>query len=72
MNWPNVIFGIWALNALLVVVWMICAKYGMRKRGISWSGGYDAIASCLMLWAIFLPPIGTFFLVWCILAKVYE
>ncbi len=63
---------VYVLNILLFCLWSIMAKIEMKKDNISWSGGYDALGSCLLIWLIFIPPLGTIFLVGCIFMKIYK
>jgi hypothetical protein len=63
------LYCIWPLNVILYSIWNYKAKKWMRQDGYEWSGGYDAYASCLLLWAIFLPPVGTFFLVYSLFTR---
>jgi len=68
----KVIYAFWAVNAILLVVWYLRAKGHMKRDGYVSSGTFDAFWSCLLLAAIFLPPIGTCFLIFCIITKEYE
>lgn len=72
MIWAIIIFGWYILNAVLFIAWYFMAKCYMANRGISWSGSYDAFASCLLIWSIFFPPIGTIFLVYSLIKREYE
>ena len=72
MIWAYIVCGVYICNAVLFIAWYFMARRCMANRGISWSGSYDAFACCLLLWSIFIPPIGTIFLVHSLFKREYE
>lgn len=70
--WPCYLMaGTWVLAFILLGVWYFLAKRDMGRRGIEWSGSFDAMASCMLIWAV-IAPIGVFMIAGAIYAKAYE
>jgi hypothetical protein len=65
------LYGCWILNVIFYIIWYIRAKRDMLRRNIEWSGGFDAVASCLLIYG-FLGPLGTVIIPLSIFTKTYE
>ena len=72
-SWVSYVVVIaYIFNFFCYIFWEMSAKKYMKAAGIQWSGGYDALASCNLIFIIFLPLIGGILCLFAVGTKTYD